>query len=190
VHFLRAWSVGLPTRYDQIDHSAIPEDVCVGGWINGWVYKLHNTSGSVQNLTERKQCWLCSKPFLKKLHQLSSATHETSLQGRRKRVCEQHTDAHRGGDRLQSKGEYILTYMFLCYYYYCKFSGSVVNYGTFGSTKDLLLLLFVYLLNLICNPPPTFFTLLHLCFCEEQSENLVWTTKIQHLDSPSPPPPS
>jgi hypothetical protein len=63
------------------------------------------------------------------------------------RVCEQHTDAHRGGDRLQSKGEYILTYMFLGYYYYCKFSGSVVNYGTFGSTKDLLLLLFVCLLT-------------------------------------------
>jgi hypothetical protein len=60
----------------------------------------------------------------------------------------------------------------------------------FGSTKDLLLLLFVYLLNLICNPPPTFFTLLHLCFCEEQSENLVGTTKnpTPRLPHPTPTP--
>lgn len=88
-----------PPRYDQIDHSAIPEDVCVGGWINGWVYKLHNTSGSVQNLTERKQCWLCSKPFLKKLHQLSSATHERSLckEGGRECVWTAHRRTQRWG---------------------------------------------------------------------------------------------
>jgi hypothetical protein len=34
-YFLDHDLVGLPTRYDQIDHSAIPEVVCVDGWVDG-----------------------------------------------------------------------------------------------------------------------------------------------------------
>jgi hypothetical protein len=34
-YFLDHDLVGLPTRYDQIDHSAIPELVCVDGWMGG-----------------------------------------------------------------------------------------------------------------------------------------------------------
>ncbi len=74
-------------------------------------------SGSVQNLTEKKQCWLCSKPFLKSF--TSSATLETSLQGGRE--CVNSTQTHRGGDRLQRR---VHTTYLLLGYYYCKFSGS------------------------------------------------------------------
>ncbi len=106
--------------------------------MDGWVYKLQNTV-AVSKIWQRKNNADCAaNPFLKSF--TSSATQERSLQGGRE--CVNSTQTYRGGDRLQRRES---TYLHTCSWArLLQVFREWVNYGTFGSTENFLL--FVYLL--------------------------------------------
>jgi hypothetical protein len=92
---------GLPTPYDQIDHSAIPEVVCVDGMDGCTNYK---TQWQCPKSDREKTMLIVRQTFSKKLHQLSNTGNKPA---RRKRVCEQHTDTQRWGQTPKESTYYI-----------------------------------------------------------------------------------